>query len=112
MTFIRGGEVITVRRRSTASTDDYGNPTYTISTFTIQGALVAFGSTDEPVDAGRNAIDNQITVYIPRGTQIQDDDVFQIRNSTWVKDGDPQDWVSPFSGLDGGIVLNLRKRDG
>jgi hypothetical protein len=112
MSFIRGGETITLRRRSKASTDDYGNPTYTTTTITIKDVLVALQVGSEPVDAERNAVDSQITLYIPNGTPIEDGDVFIIRNTSWVKNGMIQNWVSPFAGLDGGVVVPVRKRDG
>jgi hypothetical protein len=112
MSFIRGGETITVRRRSKTATDDYGNPTYTTTTITIKGVLVALQAGSEPVDAERNAVDSQITLYIPNGTPLQDGDVFIIRNTAFVKNGQIQDWVSPFAGLEGGVVVPVRKRDG
>jgi hypothetical protein len=112
MSFIRGGETITIRRRSVTSTDDYGNPTYSTTTITVKDALVAFGSTDEPVDASRDPVDSKITVYLPNGTAIQVGDLFVIRNTNWVQDGQSQDWVSPFTGFDSGTVVHLRKRIG
>jgi hypothetical protein len=112
MSFIRGGETITIKRRSKAATDDYGNPIYTTLSIAVKDALIAFGSTDEPVDAGRNAVDNSITAYLPNGTEVLDGDVFVIRSTTWVKDGEPQSFTNPFTSFDGGTVVKLRKRNG
>ena len=112
MSFIRGGETITIRRRSAASTDDYGNPTYTTTTITVKDALIAVGGTSEPIDAERDAVDSRLTIYLPNGTVIEDGDVFIIRNSQWVKDGSAEQWVSPFTGFEGGTVLPVRKRIG
>jgi hypothetical protein len=112
MSFIRGGETIIVKRRSKAARDDYGNSTYTSTNITIKGVLVALQGGSEPVDAERDAVDSQITLYIPNGTPIQDGDVFIIRNTSWVKNGMVQNWVSPFAGLEGGVVVPVRKRDG
>lgn len=112
MSFIRGGETITIRRRSKASTDDYGNPTYTTTTITVKDALVALQAGTEPIDAERNATDNKLTVYIPNGTPILEGDVFIIRNTTWVKDGQVQEWISPFSSLQGGTAIPVRQRVG
>jgi hypothetical protein len=112
MSFIRGGETITIRRRSTTATDDYGNPTYTTTTITVKDALVAFGSTDEPIDASRDAIDSKITIYLPNGTAVQDGDTFIIRSTNWVQDGQKQEWVSPFNGFSSGTLVQLRKRIG
>lgn len=112
MSFIRGGETITIRRRSATSTDDYGNPVYTTTTISIKDALIAFGNTDEPVDTARDPIDNSITAYLPNGTVVEESDQFIIRGTNWVKDGDPQTFTNPFTSFDGGTVVKLRKRVG
>jgi hypothetical protein len=114
MSFIRGGETITIKRRSKAAKDDYGNYTYTTITVTVKDALIAFGSTSEPIDAERDAIDNSLTAYLPNGTEIHEGDQFIIRGTTWVKNGDPQTYTNPFSGSNftGGTMISLRKRSG
>lgn len=112
MSFIRGGETITITRRSAAATDDFGNKTYTTTTITVKDALIAFGATEEPIDAERDAVDAKITVYLPSGTVIQEGDRFTIRNSSWVKDGTPETWTNPFTSFESGVVIQLRKRNG
>lgn len=112
MSFIRGGETITIRRRSAAATDEYGNKTYTTTTITVKDALVAIGGSSEPIDVSRDAVDATVTVYLPNGTTVQDGDVFIIRNSQWVKDGAGLEWVSPFDNFEAGVVVPLRKRNG
>ena len=112
MGFIRGGETITIKRRSQTSVDDYGNPTYTTSNITIKDALIAIGATSEPVDAERDANDAKVTLYLPAGTEIQDGDVFIVKNSQWQKDGEALDWVSPFYNFEAGVVVPLRRKSG
>lgn len=113
MSFIRGGETISIRRRSAASTDDYGNTTHSVTTIVVKDALIGVGGTSEPIDANRDAVDAQVTLYLPSGTVIQDGDIFVIRGSQWVKDGAAIEWVSPFGiGFEGGVVVPLRKRNG
>lgn len=112
MSFIRGGETITIRRRSAASTDAYGNPTYTTTTITVKDALIAIEGSSEPIDAERDAVDAKVTAYLPNGTQVQDGDVFIIRGSQWQKDGNAGEWVSPFVGMETGVVVPLRRRRG
>lgn len=112
MSFIRGGETITIKRRSEAGVDDFGNPTYTTTTITVKQALIAFGGSAEPVDAEREAIDARITVYLPAGTVVEEGDVFIIRSVSWVKDGTLQSWTNPFTSFDSGVVIQLRKRNG
>lgn len=112
MSFIRGGETITITRRSATATDAYGNNTYATTTITVKDALVAIGGTSEPIDVSRDAVDSQLTIYLPNGTTVLDGDVFTIRNSKWVKNGSAQSWVSPFQSFEGGVVVPLRKRNG
>jgi hypothetical protein len=112
MSFIRGGETITIKRRSATSEDDYGNPVYTTTNITIKDALIAVSGTDAPVSAERDAIDAKISVYLPLSANVQDDDVFVIRGSQWVMDGTSQKWVPPFAGLEGGQMIPVRQRRG
>lgn len=112
MTFIRGGETITIKRRSEAAVDDYGNPTYTTANVVVKDALIAVGGTSEPIDPARDAVDASLTIYLPQGTVIEEGDVFVIRGSQWVKDGSAQEWVSPFPATEAGVVVPVRKRRG
>jgi hypothetical protein len=109
--FYSGGETVTIKRRAEASTDSYGNKTYTTSNIVIKNVLVGFGSTDEPIDVERDAIDAKITLYFPRGTVIEDSDKFTIRNSEWVKDGQAQTYNPPFQ-FSAGVVVYVRQRRG
>ena len=108
---IRGDEPIVIIRRSTNGEDDYGNPTYSTSEILIRDGLFALGSTSEPTNVERDAVDATLTLYLPAGTPIQDGDEFEIRNTRWVKDGSAQTWPSPV-GLDTGVVVNVRRRVG
>jgi hypothetical protein len=113
MSFIRGGETITIRRRAASGTDEFGNKTYTTTNITIRDVLVGIGTTDEPVDAIRRPVDASLTVYLPGGTQILDGDIFVIRSSLWEKDGRAGEFTNPFGGsFTGGVVVPLRRRDG
>ena len=112
MSFIRGGETIVIKRRTSTSKDDWGNSTYSVATITVKDALLAIGGTSEPVDPTRDAIDATVTLYLPNGTQIQDGDRFLIRGTEWVKDGDALEWISPFPASSAGVVVKVRRRRG
>lgn len=112
MGFIRGGETITIKRRSAGSDDEHGNATFTTATVTLRDALIAVGGTSEPVDPARDAVDATLTLYLPQGTVIQEGDIFVIRGSQWVKDGTAQEWISPFPVTEAGVVVPVRKRRG
>jgi hypothetical protein len=109
---IRGNEPIVIVRSTENGNDAYGNPTYGKQEILIRDGLFAFGSGDEPVDATRNAIDAALTLYLPKGTVVEEEDVFIIREVEWVKDGDPEVWEQLWSGFDVGVVVQVRKRRG
>lgn len=109
--FIRGGETITIKRRSVASTDAHGNPTHTYSSVTVRDALIAVGGTSEPIDPQRDAVDATLTLYLPEGTTVLQGDRFMIRGTEWVKDGSVQEWASPFQ-MEVGVVVPVRRRVG
>lgn len=110
--FFRGNEPIIIKRQQITGTDDYGNETYAESEILVRDCLIAFGQTDEPVDADRKPIDASLTLYLPSGTEILDDDVFEVREKDFVKDGDPLTWKSPFESWSLGVVVKVRRRVG
>lgn len=112
MSFIRGGETITIKRRSGASRDEWNNKTFSMTTIIVKDALIAVGNTSEPVDPTRDAVDASLTIYLPNGTVIEEADVFVIRGSEWVKNGSAMEWLPPFPTMDGGVVVPVRRRRG
>ena len=111
MGFIRGGETITIKRRSEQSLDDHGNPVYGFRTITVRDALIAIGGTSEPINPERDAIDATLTLYMPLGTKVEDGDRFIVRGTEWIKDGAAVEWVSPFP-METGVVVQVRRRNG
>lgn len=113
MSFFRGNETVTIRRRVETGTDAYGNATYTTTETQVKYVFLGFQtvSNAEPIDPMRNAVDGQIVLYFPRGTVIEDGDTFIVRNTEWEKDGKSMAWENPFN-LPTGVVVPIRKRDG
>lgn len=105
------GETVTIIRRTLGVADDYGNPTFTTANFEVPGCLVGWGATSEPVTAEGSPIDTQMTLYMPAGSTIQDEDVFVVRGDQYVKDGTAQTWSSMLN-VSKGVVVSLRRRDG
>lgn len=108
---MRGNEQIVIIRRTGSGVDEYGNPTYTTSRTTVRDCLFSVGTTAEPIDVERDAVDATLTLYFPEGTQILDGDLFELRGVTWQKNGSVQQWSSPV-GLSVGPVVNVRRRVG
>lgn len=112
MSFIHGGEPIIIKRRTQSGEDAHGNPSYTVANVLVREALIAIGTTSESIDVGRDAVDAEVTLYLPNGTVVLEGDKFLIRDTLWEKAGTPQEWVSPFPGGEGGVVVPLRRRRG
>lgn len=111
MSFFRGSETVTIQRRSATSTDGYGNKSYSTTNIVVKNCMIGFGESSEPVDAAADPVNTSLTIYMPNGTQIQPGDVFLIRGTKFVKDGEQQDWVAPFD-FNVGVVVKVRKRNG
>lgn len=112
MSLIQNGEPIIIKRRTANGVDSHGNPTFATQDIVLRHALIAIGTTSESMDPERTAYDAKVTIYVPRGTDIQEGDRFLIRNSLWEKDGSPEEWVSPFPSGSDGVVVPLRRRRG
>jgi hypothetical protein len=111
--FVRGGETVIIKKPTdSGEVDDYNEPVLTFTNTTVKGCLIAFGSTNQPVEVNRNPEDIDITVYMPKGTVVNNEDILIIRNTEFVKDGVPQEWESPFSGYRVGLVVKVRRRNG
>lgn len=113
MSFFRGNETVTIKRREQSGTDSYGNPTYTTTEIVVKHVFLGFQtvSNAEPIDPMRNAVDGQIVLYFPRGTVLEEGDTFVVRNTEWESDGRSMAWENPFN-LPSGVVIPIRKRDG
>lgn len=111
MSFIRGGETVTIKRRTEASVNEFGNPVYTTRNIVVRDVLIGIGTTSETIDQARDAVDATVTLYMPSDTVIEEGDRFIVRGSEWIKDGTAQVWVSPFP-MEAGVVVPLRRRIG
>jgi hypothetical protein len=104
------GETVTITRRIENGTDSFGNPTYTVSTLTVDDVLVGWNTQGTNSEASRTPSDATITLYLSSSTLTHPNDVFSVRGSDWLYDG-RQDWTNPFGGH-AGSVIHLRQRRG
>lgn len=111
MSFFRGSETVTIKRRSAVATDDWGNKTYTDTIVTVKNCMLGFGGSSEAVEPAREMSDQTLTIYMPNGTKIEPGDRFIIRGTEFIKDGEAQDWQAPFN-FNVGVVVNVKKRRG
>ena len=109
---VRTDEPIVIHRRSHSGTDQYGNPTYTIEEILVRDGLFAWGTTEEPVEVSGEPLEAKLTLYFPYGTVIEDGDEFEIRETMWVKDGEPNEWQQLWPGFEPGVVVGVRRKSG
>lgn len=109
---IRGDEPIFIHRRTQTGVDGYGNPTFSNVEILVRDALFAYAGSDEPTQVERDPIDARLNLYLPNGTEVLEGDMFEIRGTMWVKDGDPQEWPTLFTGFVPGVVVTVRRRRG
>jgi len=101
-------ESITRTRRSSTSTDSYGQPVYTTTTATLQ-AYVSVRVSGTNFDADQIVITDGLTIYLPADTDVQDDDTFTIRGKTYEIDGEAFEWKEGLGSWNPGVVVNLQR---
>lgn len=103
------GERVTRRRRVAGEPDRYGNPTYTTTETTFEGAAFApEQASSEPVAVGREAVIIKPTLYFPGAwPDITETDQVRVRGVLYDVEGRPADWRSPWDGT-GGLIVTLK----
>ena len=101
-------EAISQVRRSSVSTDSYGQPVFTTTTTSVN-ALVSARVSGTNFDADQITVTDGLTIYLPSGTDVQDDDKFIIRGKTYEVDGEAFDWRDGLGSWSPGVVVNLQR---
>lgn len=101
-------ELITQIRRSSNSTDEYGQPVFTVSQTTVE-ALVSARLSNTNFDADAIVVTDGLTIYLPAGTEVLDDDRFDIRGKVYEIDGESFEWKSGLGVWNPGVVVNLQR---
>jgi len=53
-----------------------------------------------------------LSIYAPIGSDILFTDLLQVRGQVYMVEGDPADWVSPFTGWAPGMEIALKRAVG
>jgi SPP1 family predicted phage head-tail adaptor len=101
-------ESITRTRRSSTSTDSYGQPVYTTVSATLQ-AFVSQRVSGTNFDADQIVLTDGLTLYLPAGTDVQDDDKFTVRGKVYEIDGEAFEWKEGLGSWNPGVVVNLQR---
>lgn len=109
MTFPLGAQ-ITLVTRAKSGTDSYGNDVYGETTTTVVGAFAPGGSSE--LIQGQDTVITQPTVYLPAGTDVTSVDEVEVNGLRYLVDGEPNAWVSPFTGWAPGVEVRLERVTG
>lgn len=110
------GESITVTTRTQSGTDAYGNPTYVTTSLTRRGAFSPSGGV-ELTGAG-DLVTSTPQVLFTRQAAVDiaavatSDSQVTVRGGVYTVDGEPGDWVSPFTGRRAGLLIPLKRSTG
>lgn len=110
------GDDITVTNRAQTGTDAYGNPTWTTSSIVCKGAFdpaIGYESVngqDQMVTQPRALFIDQDAVDV--AAVISSTSELTIRGRIYQVDGDAEDFRSPFTGWQAGLVVPLRRTTG
>jgi hypothetical protein len=110
------GETV-IRQRGAVVTDPYSGEATGVDwddpdEHEVPGCAFNPGRSSEPLQDARNAVTSQPEVYAPAGVDIVAGDRLVVRGLTFEVDGDPADWISPFTGWAPGLVVALKRTEG
>lgn len=101
-------ESITQIRQNSSGTDAYGEPIIVTTNIELEG-IVAARTGSKTVGAAEITVTSGLTLYLPPGTEIQNDDVFIVRGIRYVVDGEPFDWRNGLGSWTPGTVIDLQR---
>jgi hypothetical protein len=101
-------ESITQIRLSSTSVDDYGQPVYVETQFSVN-AIVSARVSGTNFDADQIVLTEGLTLYLPSGHEVLDDDKFIVRGKRYEVDGEAFDWRQGLGSWNPGTVVNLQR---
>ena len=106
------GETVTVLP-GPPTTDAYGEPIPSTRTGgDITGCAIAPRMSTEPTERGRQGVIVGLTVYAPAGSDILSTDSLMVRGHSYLVEGEPAEWVSPYTGWTPGLEVAIRRAVG
>jgi len=101
-------ELITQIRQSSNGTDVYGEPIIVTTEITL-AAMVGARTGSKTIGAGEVTVISGLDVFLPPGTNVQNDDVFVVRGERFVLDGEAFDWRNGLGNWNPGTVISLQR---
>lgn len=107
------GETIIRRRFTDGPVDRYGKPSKVPNDVALeQTAAFDPGGSVEPVEVGRVSTVTSPSLYFTEVPDLTEADEVQVRGLWFRVDGVPAVYVSPFTGVTGGVVVRLERVSG
>lgn len=108
------GETVSIVHETPGGTDAYGDPiaSTTTTTTAVPGCAFAPRASTEPTERGRQGVIIGGTIYLPAGTTIAHEDQVIVRGVTYDVEGEPGEWVSPFTGWAPGVEVAVKRAEG
>ncbi|WP_329520511.1 hypothetical protein [Spirillospora sp. NBC_01491] len=107
---ISAGESITRIRLTPGGRDAYGDPLGDIKDrLDITPCALAPRQSGEQIGDGRYAVTSGMDLYAPAGADILPSDRIEARGVVYEVDGEPGDWVSPYTSRRPGLVVPLTR---
>lgn len=102
-------ESITQIKRSSSSVDSYGEPII-VETETTVSAIVSARVTGSNFNPDEIVVTEGLTVYLPSGTVVDDDDKFVVRGRNYEVDGEAFEWKAGLGSWSPGVVVDLQRQ--
>lgn len=91
------GQYVTLRHRVVAGQDSYNNDTYAFTEVNVGPCSVQQTTSREAVNFA-DQVATSVLVFMPYGTNVSFLDAVIIDGVEYEVIGDPDNWISPFSG--------------
>lgn len=101
------GETVVRIRGEQSGEDRYGSPTFTDAETDIEGAAYDPGGSREPATPERDAVVTNPKLYFTYQPDIVATDRIRVRGVVHEIVSRPALWVSPFTGVTAGLVVEL-----
>lgn len=78
----------------------------------VPGCGIEPRPSSEPTQDARNSVVSGFTLYMPAGTVIGPQNRVIVRGNTYSVEGEAAEWVSPFTGWNPGVVVQVERVEG
>ena len=110
---MRGEPVTRIRTAASPGLDPYGNPLPGADVeVLLTGAAFDPGGSLEPLEVGRAQTVTTPRLYFRSSPDVISSDRLRVRGLVYAVIGRPALWISPYTGVTAGLVVELRLAEG